>query len=142
MVYDYDDTSEVYSLEDFKTNLVEDLFLSVCFQQKTQRKYNMLKLPIIMAPSVLRKQVNSDWTKKSLMEREFTYTEEALAHFIKLVETRRVKINSISDLTSAELSELSREIGVYDAKKSAELMKIDLINLSKIFLAGQVIFTP
>ena len=86
-------------------------------------------------------EVNSDWTKKSLMEREFSYTEEALAQFIQLVETRRIKINSISDLSSAELSELSREIGVYDAKKSAELMKIDLINLSKIFLAGQVLFT-
>ena len=138
MVYDYEDTSEVSSLEDFKTNLIEDLFLSVFFQHKSDRVYNMLKLPIIMPPSLLRSQVNNDFTKKTLMEKKFTYTEETLDRFIRMVETKQIKINSISDLAIVELKEISKELGIFDAKKSGELMKNDLINLSKIFLGGQV----
>ena len=138
MVYDYEDTSEVSSLEDFKTNLIEDLFLSVFFQHKSDRVYNMLKLPIIIPPSLLRSQVNNDVTKKTLMEKKFTYTEETLDRFIRMVETKQIKINSISDLAIVELKEISKELGIFDAKKSGELMKNDLINLSKIFLGGQV----
>ena len=138
MVYDYEDTSEVSSLEDFKTNLIEDLFLSVFFQHKSDRVYNMLKLPIIIPPSLLRSQVNNDFTKKTLMEKKFTYTEETLDSFIRMVETKQIKINSISDMAIVELKEISKELGIFDAKKSGELMKNELINLSKIFLGGQV----
>ena len=138
MVYDYDDPSEVSSLEDFKSDLIEDLFLSVFFQHKSDRVYNMLKLPIIIAPSLLKSQVNSDYTKKTLMEKEFTYTDETLDKFIRMVETKQIKINSIQDLATAELKEISKNLGIFDAKKSGELMKIDMVNLSKIFLGGQV----
>ena len=138
MVFDYDDKSDVMNLEDFKSNLIEDLFLSVFFQQKTERVYNMLKLPIIMAPCVLRTQVNNDIFKKTIMEKEFFYEEETLDIFMKMIETKQIKINSISDLSSAQLRKFSTELGIYDSKKSAELMRSDLLNLSKILLAGQV----
>ena len=44
MEYNYEDTSEVPNLEDFKEDLIEDIFKSVLFQQKMDRKYNMLKV--------------------------------------------------------------------------------------------------
>ena len=138
MEYNYLDTSEVPNLEDFKEELVEDIFKSVFFQHQTDRKYNMLKLPIIAAPCLIRRQVNNDVKKKTLMEKEFKYKEETLEIFMKLVEDRHIKINGISELKTPELTSLSKQLGTYVEKKSAELMKIDLINLSQIFLAGQV----
>ena len=138
MEYNYEDTSEVPDLQDFKEDLIEDILKSVFFQNKSERKYNMLKLPIIMAPSLTRKQVNNDFMKKTLMEKEFKYEEETMATFMRLVESKQIKINGISELKVGELKNLSKQLGTYVAKKSGELMKIDLINLSKIFLAGQV----
>ena len=139
MEYNYEDASEVPDLEVFKEDLVEDIFKAVFFQQRSTRKYNMLKLPIISAPSLLRKQVNNDIGKKSLMEKEFKYTEETLATFMEMVDTKEIKISGIPDLKGPELTELSKKLGTYAAKKSAELLRTDLINLSKIFLAGQVL---
>ena len=72
------------------------------------------------------------------MEKEFKYEVETLDTFMKLVETREIRISGISGLSVAELKKLSKQLGIYNDKKSGELMKIDLLNLSKIFLAGQV----
>ena len=129
MEYNYSDTSDVPNLLDFKERLVKEILHSVFFQEKSGQKYNMLKLPIISAPRLIRKQVNNDVKKKTIMEKEFNYTEETLKTFMELVDGKELKINRISDLTLPELKVLSGEI-----------MKIDLINLSKIFLAGQVCF--
>ena len=137
MEYNYEDTSEVPDIQSFKEDLVEELLKSVFFQHKSDRKYNMLKLPIISAPSLIQKQVNNDAKKETLMEKEFTYKEETLAKFITLVDAG-FKINRIQDLSLPEARDLSKQLGVYSDKKSGEMMKIDLINLSKIFLAGQV----
>ena len=139
MEYNYEDASEVPDLETFKEDLIEDLLKSVFFQQRSTRKYNMLKLPIISAPGILRKQVNNDMGKKSLMEKEFKYTEETLATFMDMVDTKEIKMSGIPDLKGPELTELSKKLGTHVAKKSAELLRTDLINLSKIFLAGQVL---
>ena len=138
MEYNYEDSSEVPDLLSFKEDLVEEILKSVFFQHKSDRKYNMLKLPIIAAPSLIKKQVNNDFRKETLMEKEFSYKEEALAMFITLVDTKGLKINRIPDLTLPEVRDLSKQLGIYSDKKSGELLKIDLINLSKIFLAGQV----
>ena len=137
MEYDYEDSSEVPDIQSFKEELVEELLKSVFFQHKSDRKYNMLKLPIISAPSLIQKQVNNDFKKETIMEKEFSYKEETLAKFITLVDTG-FKINRIQDISLNEARDLSKQLGVYSDKKSGEMMKIDLINLSKIFLAGQV----
>ena len=140
MEYNYSDTSDVPNLLDFKERLVKEILHSVFFQEKSGQKYNMLKLPIISAPRLIRKQVNNDVKKQTIMEKEFNYTEETLKTFMELVDGKELKINRISDLTLPELKVFSRQLGIYGEKKSGEIMKIDLINLSKIFLAGQVCF--
>ena len=138
MEYNYQDTSEVPSLEEFKEELIEDLLKSAFFQFKSDKKYNMLKLPVIAAPCLIGKQVNNDISKQTLMEKEFTYDEDAFSNFLTLVDSQKLKISSIQHLTLPELISYAKELGIYSAKKTGELIKIDLINLSKIFLAGQV----
>ena len=138
MEYNYDDSSEIPNLEDFKEELIEEILMSVFFRKKSDHKINMLKLPIISAPSLLRKQVNNDILKQTLMEKEFSYQPETLQTFMSLVDSKVIKLNQISDLTVSELTHLSKQLDIYSAKKSGEVMKNDMINLSKTLLAGQV----
>ena len=143
MEYNYEDLSEVSDLQDFKEDLIEEILKSVFFPtHKSSKKHNMLKLPILSAPSLIRKQINNDFRKETLMEKSFSYQPETLQAFMSLVDRRAIKINQIAELTKSELCCLSRELGIYSDKKSGEVMKIDLINLSKIFLAGQVNLFP
>lgn len=138
MEYDYSSTSEVPELQDFKEELVEEIMKSAFFQCKSGKKWNMLKLPIIAAPTLIRKQVNNDASKQTLMEKEFKYSEDTLQNFQTLIDSKQLRISNINDLKVSELKSLAKQLGIYAEKKSGELYKIDLINLSKILLAGQV----
>ena len=74
MEYNYeDDLKDIPDIQDFKEELVEDLLKSAFFQHKSGKKYNMLTLPIIAAPGLIRKQVNNDILKKTIIEKAFTY---------------------------------------------------------------------
>ena len=137
MEFNYDDSSEIPDLETFKNRLIVDLFKSAFFQQGSQQKFNMLKLPIIAAPSLIRKQVNNEFRKKTLMEKSFEYEDETLATFISMVDEKKLKISGIQDLSVQELRDLTRDLGIFHKDKTGEIMRADLTNLSKIFLAGQ-----
>ena len=60
LVYDHNDTSEIPDLETFKQKLLEECLRRSFFQNEPMKIYNMLKLPLIIAPSLLREQVNTD----------------------------------------------------------------------------------
>ena len=66
MVYDDKDTSDPPDLEFFKLKLVQECLRKSFFQNEPPKTYNMLKLPLIIAPKVLGKQVNTD-TKESIV---------------------------------------------------------------------------
>ena len=99
----------------------------------------MLKLPIIAPPSMIRQQINNDVQKQTIMEKKFQYSEDTLKMFQDLVSSKKFKIGSTPGLSIDELKELSKMLGTYSSKKTGEIMKIDLINLSKIFMGGQVL---
>ena len=139
MDYNYEETSEIPDLQTFKRTLIEDLFKSAFFQQISDQKYLMLKLPVIAAPSIIGKQVNNENKKKTLMEKTFEYKNETLETFISLVDNKEIKINGISDIQLNNLKDLSKQLGIYHKDKTGEIMRTDLINLSKIFLGGQVV---
>ena len=138
MVYDYEDSSDIPNLQEFKEGLIEDLFKSIFYQQPMDAKYNMLKLPTIISPCTLGKQVNNEAKKKTLMEKSFTYEKSTLDMFMKLVDNNEVILNRIPELKTKELTRLNKKLGIFTDKKTGELMRIDLLNLSKILLGGQV----
>jgi hypothetical protein len=140
MEYNYEDKSKVPDLQVFKEELIEDVLKSAFFQEKSKKKYNMLKLPIIAPPSMIRQQINNDVQKQTIMEKKFQYSEDTLKIFQDMVSSKKFKIGSTPGLSLDELKELSRMLGTYSSKKTGEIMKIDLINLSKIFMGGQVLY--
>ena len=74
------------------------------------------------------------------MEKQFMYDDKIIEAFQNLLESKELKINGIKDLNAKELVTFGVKIGLSHEKKSSELIKIDLINLSKILLGGQVNF--
>jgi hypothetical protein len=60
MVYDYTDQSDPPDLESFKLELVQECLKRSFFQNVPMKTYQMLKLPLIIPPSLLREQLNSD----------------------------------------------------------------------------------
>ena len=142
MIFDYDDESEIPDLDDFKDDLIEDILSKAMFQHKSDKKYNMLNIPLIMPKCVLRKQINNDKSKRTIMEKKHSFTAETLKKYQELVESKAVKISGIKDMTDQELQDIGGKLGILSKKKgekkSGEILRNDLIKLSNIFLGGQV----
>ena len=60
MQYDYEDNSDPPNLEIFKQELVQESLKRSFYQKVPMKTYKMLKLPLIVAPSLLREQINND----------------------------------------------------------------------------------
>ena len=92
LIYDFESTEDIPSLEDFKIRMLKQMLRSSFFQNERKEIINMLKLPIIMAPKLLKKQVNSDSKKKTLYGKEIVYSSETLAALAKLIRKREINI--------------------------------------------------
>ena len=66
MIFDYEDTAEPPNLNEFKVEVVKTSLKRSFYQKEPPKTYNMLKLPLLIAPSLLGKQVNND-IKESLL---------------------------------------------------------------------------
>ena len=137
MRYDYEDDSEIPDLQEYKELLVEDVLKSVFFQEN-RKTWNMLKVPIVCAPSLIGKQVNTEVSKKTLLEKQFSYKEDTLAEFQGLVNKKVFKISSIGHMNGQEIRNFAKQVGIDSSKKSIEILKTDFNNLSGILLGGQV----
>ena len=66
MIFDYDDKSNIPDLENFKLDLVLECLKKSYYQNVPLKVYNMLKLPLVIAPKLLREQINTD-SKESIV---------------------------------------------------------------------------
>ena len=140
MVYDYDDSSDIPELSHFVDELVEEMLCSALYRHNSQRKFNMLKLPLIMAPCLLRKQINNENLKKTIMEKQFDYDVDTFREFENMVSTGMLKMNQIHMLSVPELKSIGEKLNLMNGNKTVELLKIDLINLSNMLIGGQVLY--
>ena len=88
MKFNYKDDSEPPSLEEFKRQLIVQLLKQAFWQNEPPMEINMLKLPIIMAPGMLAKQVNTDVSKDSLLDKSVKHSKETLREFVKMVDNK------------------------------------------------------
>jgi hypothetical protein len=134
MVYNYETMNPVPDLNTFRTELVTELLMSVFFQHRSEREIDMLRLPLIMAPEITGKMVNNEASKKTIMEKDFSYDKTTLEKFQALIDNREVNIKSVGDLGSKQLKQISDKLGISHPDKSAEVLRTDIVNLSKIIL--------
>ena len=76
--------------------------------------------------------VNYDVNKKTLMEKEFKYDEETLIKFQEMIDEKEVNIKSIGELAPKDLKVIADKLGINNSSKSGEVLKTDLVNLSKV----------
>ena len=88
MKFDFEDNSDPPSLEEFKGQLIVQLLKRAFWQNEPPMEINMLKLPIIMAPGLLAKQVNSDVSKESLLDNSVKHSKDTLREFVKMVDNK------------------------------------------------------
>ena len=139
MVFDYEDHSEPPNLDEFKLDLVSTSLKRSFYQNEPPKTYNMLKLPLIIAPGLLGKQINNDFQKKSLLDKEIKYKQETFIEFHRFIENRELNILSVSTMNVPELKEWARKLKLENvADKSGELLRKEVTNLVKVFVAGQV----
>ena len=140
MKFIYEDESDPPTLENFKADLVQTVLKKSFFQNEPPRQYNMLKLPLIMAPSLRGKQINNDIKKKTLLEKKITFSKYTLAEFAKMVDARKLNILGLHELSSERLTEIAIELKLENPrKKSSENIRSELNNLFKLLIGiGQV----
>ena len=132
MAYNYDTQQPIPDLQDFLDELVVEVLMSVFFQHSSKKEIDMLRLPLIIPKSVRGNMVNYDVNKKTLMEKEFKYDEETLIKFQEMIDEKEFNIKSIGELAPKDLKVIADKLGINNSSKSGEVLKTDLVNLSKV----------
>ena len=110
------------------------------FQNEPKDKVNLLKLPLIMPNCLVGKMINTERSKKSIMNRFQQYKSNIFTNFVKLVSNDRLNILAIDDLAKENpqyLRTIAKEIGIKVKGKSNVIIAEEIMALARVFLAGQ-----
>ena len=76
-----------------------------------------VRVPVIMAPKLLRKQVVTDYKKESIFNKKSTYGPENMTGLAKLLQRGQLDITCLDQLTPTEVKRVSRELKLKTSKK-------------------------
>ena len=92
----------------------------------------MLKFPVIMAPKILGRQVNTSSVKKSVFRNKAgetkEYSEQVLTKFSQLVEEKKLNILKIDQIGSTEIREMAEDLGLIPNQKYSKKSDVALHN--------------
>ena len=73
------------------------------------------------------------------MDKEFVFSKETMIEFAKLIDEKKINLLGIGDMRKEELHEVGDKVGLEKIKeKSLEMLRKEIGQLGKLFLAGQV----
>ena len=68
------------------------------------------------------------------------FSKETQVEFAKLIDAKEINIIGLNDLSGAELEDLGERLQLQDVKKKSSVnLRNEINQLSKLFLAGQVL---
>ena len=137
MIYDFEEHTEIPDLEEFKERMAMQLIRSSFFQEEQKENIDMIRLPIIMAPSLLHRQVNSDSDKKTLFDKKVKYEAKTFTALAKLIEQNTIDITNLERLSADELKNVCKEINIGVAKKSTVRLLEEVKSVCGAYIAGQ-----
>ena len=139
MIYNFNDVeAEVPDLETFKERLVSQMLRSSFFQNEVKEDINMLNIPNIIAPRLLRKQINTDSQKQSLFHQTSTYGPETMTGLAKLISKKKIDILDLDSLDNNEVKQISQKLFIKGIGKKSRVRLIEEITfLCKMYTAGQ-----
>ena len=107
MVYQFEDKDcNTPDLEDYKFRCAAQLLRSSFFQNECKEIFDMTALPNIIAPALLRKQVNTDKDKKTLFGKPVSISQSTLSAMSQLVADNKIDILNLEDLSGDQFFKL------------------------------------
>ena len=142
MVYDFtEDNSEVPDLESFKMRLVCQMLRSAYFQNETKENIIITKLPNIIAPRLVKKQINSDIEKKSLFNKPVNYGSNTMAGLAQLILKQKIDILNLDNLDASEVKNISKALHLKGTSSKSVIRLLEEIKfVCKMYAAGQGMF--
>ena len=142
MVYDFDtDDSEIPDLETFKMRLVCQMLRSAYFQNEIKENIIMTKLPNIIAPRLVKKQINSDSEKKSLFNKPVNYGSKTMTGLAQLISKKKIEILNLDNLEATEVKKISKALHIKGISSKSVVRLLEEIKfVSKMYAAGQGMF--
>ena len=156
MEFNFDNTEEqIPDLQDYKIRLAAQMLRSSFFQNEKKEIFKMTELPNIIAPALLRSQVNNDKNKKTLFGKHVTVSKKSLATISRLISENKIDILNLETLSSIELhdychqlkikvitskvySYITPSIALQNSFLQSNVMLLEeLKNICKIYAAGQ-----
>ena len=119
---------------DFLDKLVNQVVRSAFFQNEPKDIVNLLKLPLIMPNGLVGKMINTESSKKSIMNKSSVFT-----NFVKMISTDQLNILAIDEMAMKNpqhLRKIAKEIGIKVKDKSNVVLAEEMTALAKTFLAG------
>ena len=125
---------------DFLDKLVNQVVRSAFFQNEPKDIVNLLKLPLIMPNGLVGKMINTESSKKSIMNNVHHYKSSVFTNFVKMISTDQLNILAIDEMAMKNpqhLRKIAKEIGIKVKDKSNVVLAEEMTALAKTFLAGQ-----
>ena len=139
MVYSFeDDDEDLPILEDFKTRLACQMLRSAFFQDEKKESFDMTRFPNIIAPRLLKKQVNSDREKETLFDKQVSYGPETMTGLAKLIAKKGIDILHLDNLSSSQVKEISKDLCIKAVSSKSNVRLLEEIKfVAKMYAAGQ-----
>ena len=98
----------------------------------------MTKLPNIIAPKLLKKQVNSDSDKQSFFNKPVTYGSDTMIGLAKLINKKKINILNIDSLNPSDVKKFSMALHIKAiGSKSTVRLRDEIKFICKLYAAGQ-----
>ena len=142
MVYDFtDDGSDIPDLECFKMRLVCQMLRSAYFQNEVKENIIMTKLPSIIAPRLVKKQINSDSDKKSLFNKAVNYGSNTMTGLAQLISKKQIDILNLDNLEASEVKRISKALHLKGISSKSVVRLLEEVKfVCKMYAAGQGMF--
>ena len=139
MVYNFENSdNEVPSLDEFTSRLAKQMLRSAFFQDEKKENFEMTNIPIIIAPKLLKQQVNSDSDKKTLFHKKFAHGPESFSGLAKLINRNQIDITDLDSLSPENVKNISKDLNIkkISSKNKTRLLE-EIKFLCEMYVAGQ-----
>ena len=142
MIYNFEDVvEELPDLDKFKTRLVCQMLRSAFFQNEKKENFDMTRLPSIIAPGLLKKQVNSDREKETLFNKQVSYGSKTMTGLAKLISKNKIDILNLDNLSSLQVLKISKALHLKQTSVKSNVRLLEEIKfVCKMYAAGQGTF--
>ena len=97
----------------------------------------MTLLPIIMAPIMLKNQVNSDCDKKTLFDKKVKFGKNTFKALATLISEKRIDFLNLESISSDELRIIAKELHIKLSQKSHVRLLEEIKSICSAYIAGQ-----